>query len=227
MTKESLEKMIEEYFYWLTYIDSCFELHEYLYSAEKQYLAQMNIAPAFFQLSRSALIHTAIIDLSKFYDKDKRAAISLRKLLVTCKENKSLFKKKYFEDNSPLLRNAFTDGNNIDMDKILQGFFDCLDGKDGGKLPEYVTKLKELRDKKLAHLDENADEFISCKGGLTRIMARTLIDTAIGMCRKLSVCLTGKDNLCQSSNALDVEDLLKKLKEINVGDNYGTERRKQ
>lgn len=60
-----------------------------------------------------------------------------------------MFKKKYFEDNAPLLRNAFTDGNNIDMDKILQDFFDCLDGKDGGKLSEYVTKLKELRDKNL------------------------------------------------------------------------------
>lgn len=88
--------MIDEYFYWLTYIDSCFELNKYLHSAEKQYLAQMNIAPAFFQLSRSALIHTAIIDLAKLYDKDKRAAISLRKLLVTCKENKSLFNKEIF-----------------------------------------------------------------------------------------------------------------------------------
>lgn len=76
-------------------------------------------------------------------------------------------------------------------------------------------------------MDENADEFIFCKDGVTRSMARTLIDTAIGMCRKLSVCLTGKDNPCQSSNAFDVEDLLKKLKEINIGDSYETEQRKQ
>ena len=90
---ESLDSVFNEYFYWITYTNDCFELYKHLQILQKQYLKQMNLSPAFFQLSMSALLNTALVNLTKFYDKDKRNSLSLQKLLQLCEENKSLFKK--------------------------------------------------------------------------------------------------------------------------------------
>ena len=206
-TKESLNTLFEEYFYWITYTNDCFELYKHLRTSQKNYLKQMNLSPAFFQLSWSALLHTALVDLAKFYDKDRQNSLSLRNLLRICEENKSLFRKKYYKNLSLEMRGAFSN-NDINIDEVLRDCAELLES-----MSENVQKLKEVRDKKLAHSDKNADDFIFYENGLTRTIVRLLIGTAANICRKLSVCLTGNDHACQSSNVFDVDNLFKKLTE--------------
>ena len=97
------------------------------------------------------------------------------------------------------------------MDAVLKTCSELLE-----RMAENVQKLKEVRDKKLAHSDKDADEFIFSQNGLTRDAVRTLIDNASDICRQLSICLTGKNHSCQSSNVFDVDNLLRKLTEKEI-----------
>lgn len=213
-TKESFKMLLIQYFSRITYTNDCFELYKHIIESKTKYIVEMNIAPAFFQLTYSSLLHTVFIEISKLFDNN--SSTSLFKLLNVCRENVSLFKttsdigyvdcdtdKYVLEKTVP-----------IDINKELS---DCSQ-----LLKSVFTErenLRNQRNKYYAHLDEaykDNNGKLQKDFPLTYGDMKKLIQIANEICNKISVVFDESIHAIHSYNVFDVDNIFKKLsKKIN------------
>ena len=210
-SKESLRKILDDYFSRITYANDCFELHKFLIQSKKTYLNQMNLAPAFFQLTYSSLLQTVIIELFKLFD--PKADTGLYKLVEICRLNTNLFPDK------KEIGYVDCDTDKYFVDKVLPVDMN-LELAECRKLLKGITEelecLRKWRNKFYAHLDSesrNNEDMLIKSYSLTYENIKQIFEVAKGICNRISVLLDGSANTCQSSNVFDVDNLFTKLTE--------------
>lgn len=211
-TKESLRFLLDEYFYRITYTNDCFQLHKFLIQGRNKYLKQMNLAPAFFQLSYSSLLHTVIIELFKLFDPSSKTG--LFNLLELCRQNTNLFPTQRkigcidCDTDKYIIHNVLS----IDMSKELA---ECR--KSLKEISKELENLRNWRNKFYAHLDEkyrNNEDNLTKYFPLNYKNIEKVLETAAMVCNKISVLLDGNASSCQSSNVFDVDNIFKKLEQV-------------
>jgi len=118
----------------LTYIKSAFDLYIHIYNkrTKPEELGILNISPAFWGMTTNALLNSSIIKLCKLYDSDNKA-ITINKFINYVSSNK---------------HKIFNKDDISEIEKLITNDSDLLKTK-----KTYILKLKELRDKNLAHND--------------------------------------------------------------------------
>ena len=187
-TKETFKILLDQYFSRITYTNDCFELYKHLIDSKRKYLAEMNFAPAFFQLTYSSLLHT-----------------------VLCRENVSLFKTTrdigYVDCDTD--KYVLEKTISIDFNKELA---DCR------QLLKNVSRerenLRNQRNKYYAHLDE---AYKDNNGKLEKDFPlsfkdmKKFLQIASEVCNKISVMFDESIYAVQTNNVFDVDNLFKKL----------------
>jgi hypothetical protein len=208
-TKETFKILLDQYFSRITYTNDCFELYKHLIDSKRKYLAEMNFAPAFFQLTYSSLLHTVFIETAKLFD--DKSQTSLFKLINICRENVSLFKTTRdigcvdCDTDKYVLEKTIS----IDFNKELA---DCR------QLLKNVSRerenLRNQRNKYYAHLDE---AYKDNNGKLEKDFPlsfkdmKKFLQIASEVCNKISVMFDESIYAVQTNNVFDVDNLFKKL----------------
>ena len=209
MTKESFKILLDQYFSRITYTNDCFELYKHLIDSKRKYIAEMNFAPAFFQLTYSSLLHTVFIETAKLFD--DKSQTSLFKLINICRENVSLFKTTrdigYVDCDTD--KYVLEKTISIDFNKELA---DCR------QLLKNVSRerenLRNQRNKYYAHLDE---AYKDNNGKLEKDFPlsfkdmKKFLQIASEVCNKISVMFDESIYAVQTNNVFDVDNLFKKL----------------
>ena len=208
-TKETFKILLDQYFSRITYTNDCFELYKHLIDSKRKYLAEMNFAPAFFQLTYSSLLHTVFIETAKLFD--DKSQTSLFKLINICRENVSLFKTTrdigYVDCDTD--KYVLEKTISIDFNKELA---DCR------QLLKNVSRerenLRNQRNKYYAHLDE---AYKDNNGKLEKDFPlsfkdmKKFLQIASEVCNKISVMFDESIYAVQTNNVFDVDNLFKKL----------------
>ena len=208
-TKETFKILLDQYFSRITYTNDCFELYKHLIDSKRKYLAEMNFAPAFFQLTYSSLLHTVFIETAKLFD--DKSQTSLFKLINICRENVSLFKTTrdigYVDCDTG--KYVLEKTISIDFNKELA---DCR------QLLKNVSRerenLRNQRNKYYAHLDE---AYKDNNGKLEKDFPlsfkdmKKFLQIASEVCNKISVMFDESIYAVQTNNVFDVDNLFKKL----------------
>lgn len=208
-TKETFKILLDQYFSRITYTNDCFELYKHLIDSKRKYLAEMNFAPAFFQLTYSSLLHTVFIETAKLFD--DKSQTSLFKLINICRENVSLFKTTrdigYVDcdtDKYVLEKTISIDFNKelADCRQLLKNF------------SRERENLRNQRNKYYAHLDE---AYKGNNGKLEKDFPlsfkdmKKFLQIASEVCNKISVMFDESIYAVQTNNVFDVDNLFKKL----------------
>ncbi len=208
-TKETFKILLDQYFSRITYTNDCFELYKHLIDSKRKYIAEMNFAPAFFQLTYSSLLHTVFIETAKLFD--DKSQTSLFKLINICRENVSLFKTTrdigYVDCDTD--KYVLEKTISIDFNKELA---DCR------QLLKNVSRerenLRNQRNKYYAHLDE---AYKDNNGKLEKDFPlsfkdmKKFLQIASEVCNKISVMFDESIYAVQTNNVFDVDNLFKKL----------------
>lgn len=130
----------------LAHINDCFLLHKKLLTYKTEMNAEMNIAPAFFQIVMYSLEHTYMVDLFKLYDRDGNAK-GLRKAINLCEQHSTIFPKEriMFRDTEHNY-NEVVKINVIKDIKEIRKKLDLID--------PVVNSLKGRRNNYYAHADK-------------------------------------------------------------------------
>ena len=208
-TKETFKILLDQYFSRITYTNDCFELYKHLIDSKRKYLAEMNFAPAFFQLTYSSLLHTVFIETAKLFD--DKSQTSLFKLINICRENVSLFKttRDFGYVDCDTDKYVLEKTISIDFNKELA---DCR------QLLKNVSRerenLRNQRNKYYAHLDE---AYKDNNGKLEKDFPlsfkdmKKFLQIASEVCNKISVMFDESIYAVQTNNVFDVDNLFKKL----------------
>lgn len=208
-TKETFKILLDQYFSRITYTTDCFELYKHLIDSKRKYLAEMNFAPAFFQLTYSSLLHTVFIETAKLFD--DKSQTSLFKLINICRENISLFKTTrdigYVDCDTD--KYVLEKTISIDFNKELA---DCR------QLLKNVSRerenLRNQRNKYYAHLDEahkDNNGKLEKDFPLSFKDMKNFLQIASEVCNKISVMFDESIYAVQTNNVFDVDNLFKKL----------------
>ena len=209
MTKESFKILLDQYFSRITYTNDCFELYKHLIESKTKYLAELNFAPAFFQLIFSSLLHTVFIETAKLFD--DKSSTSLFKLIEISRQNTSLFKTSRDVGHVDCETDKYVLGKTISID-VFSELNDCR------QLLKSVSKerenLRNRRNKYYAHLDEvykNNNGKLEKDFPLSFKDMKKLLKVASELCNKISIIYDESIRAVQSSNVFDVDNLFKKL----------------
>lgn len=208
-TKETFKILLDQYFSRITYTNDCFELYKHLIDSKRKYLAEMNFAPAFFQLTYSSLLHTVFIETAKLFD--DKSQTSLFKLINICRENVSLFKTTrdigYVDCDTD--KYVLEKTISIDFNKELADCRQLLK-----KFSRERENLRNQRNKYYAHLDE---AYKDNNGKLEKDFPlsfkdmKKFLQIASEVCNKISVMFDESIYAVQTNNVFDVDNLFKKL----------------
>lgn len=193
----------------ITRANDCFLLYWHMNKCKKKYLAEMNSAPAFFQLCNFSLQHTAIIELQKFYDSGSSS--SLESLLNVCENHKRYFRKVRYED----FINPRTDDLFERKEIKVDVYADIQKCRQMIRDTDVKSKnLKGRRDRYYAHLDSKYRDSEDClieDFPLTFNDITKLFDVAAKVCNMMLEDLCGETFCCNSSNVYDIDNLLEKM----------------
>lgn len=208
-TKETFKILLDQYFSRITYTNDCFELYKHLIDSKRKYLAEMNFAPAFFQLTYSSLLHTVFIETAKLFD--DKSQTSLFKLINICRENVSLFKTTrdigYVDCDTD--KYVLEKTISIDFNKELADCWQLLKN-----VSRERENLRNQRNKYYAHLDE---AYKDNNGKLEKDFPlsfkdmKKFLQIASEVCNKISVMFDESIYAVQTNNVFDVDNLFKKL----------------
>lgn len=153
MTISSLDfgKLLDTIAYNLVNASIYNRLHTNLCTASKEYYAEMNQSPAFWELTINSHAITTILMLCRVYDQHKDS-LNLKKLLNIVSANRALFEKEHFYER--IKDRPFAD----ELSKTSR----VPDAQSLKRDIEYVSeqtnplvkKLSEFRDTQVAHIDK-------------------------------------------------------------------------
>lgn len=183
----------------LTYIKSAFELYIHVYNKRTtvEDLAILNISPAFWGMVTDALLNNSVIKLCKLYDSNTDT-ITISKFI------------KFISSNATKIFNA---KNIYEITTLISNDTDLIQTKAG-----FILKLKELRDKSLAHNDKKLFQINSSiwsKVDLKIGDIRMLIDTCADIVNNYVHFSDETFQVIEFMNSKDIDktlDIIKKYK---------------
>lgn len=210
MTKEEMVSELKAYMHHIFYAQECLTVQDTIRKLKSEYLDEMNLAPAFFQLTVYTMFRTAYLEVAKLYrgSSDER---TIWKLINIVNANINLFPKKTtipnLCENAIELRPITIKINIVEYNK-----------KFNEKINQYENEIKclsQARDHFLAHNDPIA--FYSgldqrWEPGLDTEKLNELIGIIAEYCNYLLSALTGEIMSHHSLNGDDIKILLKELK---------------
>lgn len=209
LSKDDFSNLLKQFFSRITYVTDCFDIYKHLKDLKKNYLNQLNYAPAFFSIISISLVNTFIIELYKLYD--HKSLTSIQNLINQSQEYKSFFMKEhkigYLDEDTNECKDLSS--IQIDIDNELRNCRKLL--KNNAKR---IDNLRNQRNKFFAHLDENyknntkklVDDF-----PVTFKDIEILLQTANEICNKITYAFDESSHSTKSSNVFDIDNLLKKL----------------
>lgn len=114
-------------------IDTMFDIYVYLNNKRMDKLDELNIAPAFFNVSGIAMLDTSMAKLSKLYDTDKNTVTIFKYLNIIEQQTKIIFS----DECTAVVATAISK-HKLELER----------------LSEQHEKLKSIRDLHLAHNDK-------------------------------------------------------------------------
>ena len=169
--------------------------------------AEMNIAPAFFQIVMYSLEHTYMVDLFKLYDRDKNAK-GLRKAINLCEQHSTTFPKERI-----IFRDTERNHNEVVKINIIKDIKEIREKLD--LIDPLVNSLKGRRDNYYAHTDKayiNNLPQLASNYPLSLKQIDDLIQTANDILNTLLRDLCGEVVAKNSTNYDDVKNLFEILK---------------
>lgn len=203
--REVFENYLEILFQELETIDSCLELWIFINNKREDRIEEMNISPAFFQLTLHSLFFTAIISLAKLYDSYKikdRSDKNLVKFINFNASNLSIFPT----DKTILEKHRCQ--RKVDSDLINEHRKTIEDKKD------ILDKLFTWRDKGFAHFDSRYFgnlEKVTKEHPMKVGEIRDLINTASEILNAYSTVYSGNYRIYRCSNYSDIDNILEIL----------------
>jgi hypothetical protein len=129
-----------------------FTILKYIKEIHKDYLKELNQAPAFFSLTIDAHLYATLMRLNRFFDKKEKVKhLHMNSFLNFIEQNLDIFSHQAFERRLRALgrydERAEKFDSGITAEKVVQ------DRKKLGDLP--ISALKDWRNKILAHIDRD------------------------------------------------------------------------
>ncbi len=206
--EERLLKILEMYKDQIIFVHQYLNVYSFLVDNADSYSAEINIAPAFFMTSARSIRTSTILQFTKLFD--DREKNSLNKLLNICKSHLRLFTKeaKARRINADLndfciLHSPVINSETIEHHRDRLHTFEPT-----------LQKLKFLRDKYHAHFDNIRQELIQ-DNQFTLSELETMKDFAGEIVNFYRTALIANHYMLNPANSLDIEDLLKILKNHN------------
>lgn len=207
MQKNDLATELRNSLLRLTNINDCFLLYKKLLTYQNEMNSEMNIAPAFFQMVMYSLEHTYIIDLFKFYDRDRNSK-GLRKAINLCEQHSALFPKERI-----IGKDIKTNKDKIVKINVIKDIREAREKLTN--IEPVVDYLKGRRDSYYAHTDKNYIDDIpklSSDYPLSYKQIADLIHLANNILNTLLQDLCGEVVAQRSTNYDDVTKLFSILK---------------
>jgi len=219
LTKEMISTDIAKYVEKITYINSCIEVYDYLSASRVLYNNEMNIAPAFFGMTMSAMARTIVLESSKLFDMNSDKNID--KLLKCCENNKKMFGEE-------LIRRELVDVDGVERviktsEKINlnEVIIDLRNEYDN--LSATICKIKHQRDKVLAHADKKYfydNKKMSAENPISINEFKVLMEYALKVCNLFNNMLNdGKTFRGIYANVGDIENLFDALQRNSANHN--------
>ncbi|MBQ8303728.1 MAG: hypothetical protein IJX79_02115 [Clostridia bacterium] len=194
MSQNSLQKYIKILIEKLTIIENSRLVYKQLIElcgVGKQFECVIKKSNCFWSLTIKSISFLIITELAKIYDEQKDS-IGIRKIINISSQNKNWF-SKWCEEYG-ISQNEF-------ISRLEMRYFDIKDKRE---------KLKEIRDKELAHNDKyNLFNQESICAGFTWGDIEDLIETAYTIINEISVSLSGCEYMIKFSNYDDINNLIK------------------
>ncbi len=228
---------------------SYFEIIKQFQRNQVAYNEQMNLSPAFYRLTYSALNDALIMSLAKLYDNDpdslrfdtlkdecingntfRELFHASRKqedgnLLInhTIKEDEEFFFEKEIEASKATCERLGIPYFRTTLQLSLDEYFTLI-SKKKQSLSRVIKSLRDLRNKVFAHNDKviNFDyDKIFEKNGLKHKMVEALIELAMEFSGFCYTCLTDK---CKADSYLNIDDWNQTLYYVELGQIYRNKR---
>ena len=207
MTKERMIKEIKAYLIRIVWINDYLTVYKSVSDASVEYNNEINMAPAFFQISLDAIRYSFCMELAKLYGKSENEG-TIKGLIKLIRNNKNLFPTEvkegcyWFEGD---LGNP-VDIKSIDIAEELSKY-----EKDLEELESIVQKVRGRRNRCLAHNDKKYfinPEQVARDFPLNFDEATRLVNFGEDFCNNMLAYLSDQRMYCKSSNANDLNNLL-------------------
>lgn len=210
-TKETFKNLLNQYFSRITYVNDCFMLYKHITETKSTNIAEMNIAPAFFQLILSSLLHTVFIETANLFDMN--SSKSLFRLINICRDNSSIFNtKKNSNDINCTDEYNVEKISTINVEKILNDCSFLLKNvsrelenliNQGNKFYAYLDELYKDNNEKLEK------DFCITYGDIEK-----LFQISSKVCNKISIAFDESIHSVQSSNIFDIDKVFNRLQNL-------------